>query len=170
MLFIYPQVVHASECFFFLTNSSPTFSTRPPTRRRWGTQVETVSSAPPLRSPCTWRWSWAATDVPVPSRRPRLCSRSLRRSGRPSRASESPCSWPAWGLGEDVTGNHECMSFFKRRPAPWPSLRSLFSSVSKNSEGLMTRPRVALLLLFNVARHSHYSVIDCSLACILRSH
>ncbi len=97
--FIHPQLF-LNTSLDMLGGCTRTFSTRPPTRRRWGTRAGTFSSAPPLRSLCTWRWSWATTGGPVPSRTPRLCSRSPRRSGRPCRASESPCSWVAWGLKE----------------------------------------------------------------------
>lgn len=41
---------------------------------------------------------------------------------------------------------------------------------SGGGPGLMKRPRAGHLLLFNVARHSHYSVIDCWLAHVLKSH
>lgn len=75
-----------------------TFSTRPPEGRHWGTRVGTVSSALPRLSLCTWRWSWAVTGVLVLSRTLRLCWLSHLRSGHPSPASESPCSYEAWEL------------------------------------------------------------------------
>jgi len=39
-----------------------------PVGRRWGTLVGTVFSSPRRWWLCTWRWSWAATGGPVPSR------------------------------------------------------------------------------------------------------
>lgn len=154
-----------------------TFSARPPTRRRWGTQAGTVSSAPPLRSLYTWRWSWAATGGPAPSRTLRLCWRSPRRSGRPCRASMSPCSWVAWALKGEDDRRHECLSCRKTcsnmSHTSWRSLRNLSLQFnlsvwdyarSEGGPGLMKRPRAGHLLLFNVARHSHYNIIDCWLA------
>lgn len=148
-----------------------TFSTRPPTRRRWGTRAGTVSSAPPLRSLCTWRWSWAATGGPVPSRTPRLCWRSLHRSGRPCRASESQRFWAAWELKEEGQRKHEWM-FYTRSTAltELSPLPNVVHARSEGGPGLMKRPRAGHLLLFNVARHSHYNIIDCWLARAPKSH
>lgn len=86
----------------FSSFSGRTFSAHLPTRRRWGTRAGTVSSAPPLRSLCTWMWSWAATGGPVPSRTPRWCWRSRHRSARPCRAWESPRFWAALELKEGI--------------------------------------------------------------------
>ena len=161
-----------------------TFSTRPPTRRRWGTRAGTVSSAPPLRSLCTWRWSWAATGGPVPSRTPRWCWRSPRRSGRPCRASGSPCSWAAWALREErlealwvsYIRTHWHQFHISSSSSSSPSSTTSLSNFvgerarSEGGPGLMKRPRAGHLLLFNVARRSHYNIIDCWLARALKSH
>lgn len=53
-----------------------------------------------------------------------------------------------------------------------PLCQPLLSKTTRagGGPGLMKRPRAGHLLLFNVARHSHYSVIDCWLAHVLKSH
>lgn len=50
------------------------------------------------------------------------------------------------------------------------SVKCIDHARSDCDPGLMKRPRAGHLLLFNVARHSHYNIIDCWLARAPKSH